>query len=219
MNRFLVSITLAVALLLGVGCMTAPIRTVTDNMFYSDKSPKIALQISGTYSYLGNIKQSRSQAWGDHAAIVDYSTDCFGATKDKELVSGLVLRAEHIGEGFWKNTCYGKGLSIDKVGNEKFCTVISTLSGANLVGSLKTNLQARGLTHSKYYIMKVFTHRSPYQSQDAFRVIYFEKTSAQFAAQYTIWFKSKGPMTEIILDTLNAFEDRADSAFKILPFN
>ena len=132
---------IGIGFLLLTACVTSgspfapPVRTVNDNVFYSDKNPKISVEVDTALQYGGKFTKSYSQSWGDHASNVTETVYVFtSADSSHKIDKGFAVTFRKIAEGYWKPTCYGKNMRIVKLADHKYCESEGVSTGQRTFG-------------------------------------------------------------------------------------
>ena len=110
-------------------------RTVNDNVFYSDKDPKILVEVDPVLQYGGKFTKSCNQSWGDHSSNVTDTVYVFTSVDlSHKIDKGFAVSFRKIAEDYWKSTCYGKNMRIVNFESEKYCNGEIILTGQQTFG-------------------------------------------------------------------------------------
>lgn len=218
------NIFIGITFLLLTACVTAgspfapPVRTVNDNVFYSDKNPKILVEVDPALQYGGKFTKSYSQSWGDHASNVTETVYVFTSADSRHKIDkGFAVNFRKIAEGYWKSTCYGKNMRVVNLEGDKYCKGEMVLTGQQTFGGFIDFVYANNYEIHPYYFVRNLTLRK-HQDQISFHLIYFQKISKDLYYKFKTYFEGHNPISKDLMAYLKKFDDRCEGCFDIAKY-
>jgi len=170
-----------------------PVRTVKGNMFYSDKNPKITINVDSRLKYMGKHAKSYNQSWPDWSAV----------------------SFKEIDEGHWVSRCIGLTSRYIELAGKKYCFSDHPSTGRKAFGFFKDYVYANNWNLFPYYIVRNMRLRQDRNKVD-FNLYYFEKVSKDIFSKFKIYLASKGaPMPNELSEYLKLFDERCENSFNI----
>lgn len=105
--KLLITGLLLVILTSSLGCLTARKQAVTGQLYTCTRGPSVQIIIDNSMQYGGNFKVSTLEKWPDWSDVVDYDLYFFGKSRNRILVSGVVIISKtfNSSESSWKPNC------------------------------------------------------------------------------------------------------------------
>lgn len=218
------SVMIGMSCLFLTACVTSgspfapPMRTVNENVFYSDKNPKIVVEVDPVLTYGGNSTKSYSQSWGDHAAAVTQTIYVFtAADSEKKIERGFAVAFSKIGVGHWVSRCLGKDMRHVKLGGKKYCVSDRPLTGIATFGSFMDYVYANNYEiHPHYFVRRLRLQQN--QNTVDFHLIYFEKISEDLYYKLKTYYEGDDHISKNLRATLEKFDDQFTGCFEIAQF-
>jgi hypothetical protein len=202
----------------GGSIFAPPVRSVEKDVFYSDKDPKITIEVDSRLPYRGKFVKQLSQSWPGWADNVKYTIYAFASVdSEKRIDRGLVIIFAKLADenSFWTSQCShvrdGKYITL---ANGKYCAIDRPNTGRNLFGGFYDHIIGEGLEPSRYYFQKYMTlYRQ--KRNVSFRILYMERIRKPLFHKFRAYYSGSESMREGLRHYLSEFDKRCMSYFEI----
>jgi len=192
-----------------------PVRTVKDNVFYSDKNPKITINVDSRLKYMGKHAKSYNQSWPDWSAGVKQTVYLFAGLSEGYVDRSFAVSFKEIDEGHWLSRCMGLTSRYVELAGKKYCFSDHPSTGRKAFGFFRDYVYANKWNLFPYYIVRNMRLRQDRNKVD-FNLYYFEKVSKDIFSKFRIYLASKGaPMPNELSEYLKLFDERCKNSFNI----